>query len=62
MAPQRKGRSSKLVEYSAGVDDEGLAGGGVGAAELDDLTGDVVFVGGALQDCSRNGRLAVLGR
>ena len=49
-----------LVKYTPRINHQRLACRGVGAAELNDLAGDVVLVGGLLQDGAGDGSLAVL--
>ena len=49
-----------LMEVAAGVHQQGLAGGGLGAAERHHLVSDVVHVGGALEKRLLDGELLVL--
>src|SRR6476620_11131637 len=49
------GRAVVLVEDASGVDDDGLAGHGLGAAHGDDHVGAVVLVSRLLQECGRCG-------
>ena len=50
-----------LVEDASRVDDDGLAGHGLGAAHGDDHVGAVVLVGWPLQERARSGALDLLG-
>src|SRR5579872_1424980 len=50
-----------LVENASGVDDDGLAGHGLGATHGDHHVGAVVLVGGLLQERARCGALHLLG-
>src|SRR3954465_4839998 len=50
-----------LVEDASGVDDDGLAGHGLGAAHGDHHVGAVVLVGWLLQERARCGALDLLG-
>ena len=54
--------NAALVEDASGVDDDGLAGHGLGAAHGDHHVGAVVLVGGLLQERARCGALDLLGR
>ena len=49
------------VEDASGVDDDGLAGHGLGAAHGNHHVGAVVLVGGLLQERARRGALDLLG-
>src|ERR1700726_3825146 len=50
-----------LVKDASRVDDDGLAGHGLGAAHGDHHVGTVVLVGGPLQERARSGALDLLG-
>src|SRR6478752_4739605 len=54
-------KPAALVEDASGVDDDGLAGHGLGAAHRDHHVGAVVLVGGLLQERARGGALDLLG-
>jgi hypothetical protein len=47
----------RLVENPSRIDRDGLPGHRLGAAHGDDLVGDVVLVGGALEQCSAVGMI-----
>src|ERR1051325_4889544 len=54
-------KTPALMEDASGVDDDGLAGHGLGAAHGDHHVGAVVFVGCFLQERTRCGALDLLG-
>src|SRR5271169_5364717 len=54
-------KEARLVEDASGVDDDGLAGHGLGAAHGHHHVGAVVLVGGLLQERARCGALDLLG-
>src|ERR1700694_3388086 len=54
-------QTAALVEDASGVDDDGLAGHGLGAAHGDHHVGAVVLVGWPLQERARCGALDLLG-
>src|SRR6201989_86017 len=54
-------KTSTLMENASGVDDDGLAGHGLGAAHGDHHVGAVVLVGGLLQERARCGTLDLFG-
>src|SRR5215472_11062151 len=49
------------MKDASGVDDDGLAGHGLGAAHGDHHVGAIVLVGGLLQERARGGALDLLG-
>src|SRR6478752_8508013 len=58
---QRLSKTPALMEDASGVDHDGLAGHGLGAAHGDHHVGAVVLVGGLLQERTRCGALDLLG-
>src|ERR1700760_4741000 len=54
------GSVRRLVEDASGVDDDGLAGHGLGAAHGDHHIGAVVLVGRPFQERARRGALDLL--
>src|SRR5689334_20282822 len=59
--PESTSLENALVEDASGVDDDGLAGHGLGAAHRDHHVGAVVLVGRLLQQRRGRGALDLLG-